>query len=439
MQRRIRTSLAISVSAVLLLGACSTSGNAPGAGTDGWQIPSEAPEATIQVLTMLEAERLQKVVDAFNVEYPSVTVDIEEVPFSDLNSVLEARMAAKDSSPDVFWADMPRMSALASRGYAVDLTEQFGQFKDEFDPASWEGSSVDGKLFGVPIANSTQLLFYNKDLLDQAGLEYPSAEPESRITWEDLKADALKAKEAGSKYGFAFGQVGRYYQVQPLPMSLGGSAGGTGEGNLTPDITGDAWLKSMEFYQSLFADGASPKDLLADQTEPEFKSGNIAYFVQGPWLLPAMESADFNWGVALHPSFADGDPVTPTGSWAVSMSPFSDEKDAAALFLRWLAVDGGGGYTKNMADPELPATPAAKVDYFKRSIFESEEGQRAASIIDYETSNTAANRLATVGYVEFEEVLGRAFSDISKGTDPAKALETAQTELETAWAPYNKK
>lgn len=90
----------------------------------------------------------------------------------------------------------------------------------------------------------------------------------------------------------------------------------------------------------------------------------------------------------------------------------------------------------NRPDPELPASPEAKEAYFARDLFASEEGIKAAEIIDYETSTTAFPRLSTVGYVEFEEIIGRAFSDVRNGADARAALEAASTELETAWASY---
>lgn len=445
MQRRTRIlGAVVGASMVAMTAACGSSGGGEAGGADDaasedWSIPDEAPTATIQVLSHLQDndEQIGPVLDAFAEAYPSITVDFESVPFDQLNSVLEARITAKDGNPDVYWADMPRMAALAARGYTVDLTEQFEPYRESWDEASYEGASAEGRLHGVPIANSTQLLYYNKDLLDAAGLEYPSADPESRITWEQLTEDAQAAVDAGAPNGLVFGQVDRYYQLQPLPMSLGGSAGATGEGNLTPDITSEPWVDSMEWYGSIFEAGIAPRGVAAEQNDPAFLAGSTAYQVQGPWLLPEVQASDVNWGVALHPYFEGGDPVTPTGSWALSMNPFSDEKDAAATFMKWMAVDEGSGYTTHSPSPELPANIEGKEAYYQRDVFTaSEEGEKASEIIDFETSNTAENRLQTVGYVEFEEILGRAFADIRNGADPAETLENASAELETAWEPY---
>lgn len=437
--RHLRPAAAvIGVAALALTAACSGSEGASGGSGDGgdWSIPEEDPTATIQVLGHQDMEILQPVLDAFHEAHPDITVEYEAVPFDQLNSVLDARMGNQDGNPDVYWADQPRIAALSSRGYTEDLTDQFAELTDAFDSAPLESSSFEDRLWSLPIANSTQLLYYNVDLLEQAGSELPSADPEQRMTWDEVRDRAEEAVDGGAENGILLGQTDRYYQLEPLPVSLGGSAGGTGEGNLTPDITSDAWVEAMAFYQSLYTDGLYAQGVTPEQSTDEFISGSTAYMVQGNWLVPNLAEADFEWGVAAHPYFEGGDPVTPTGSWSLAMSPFSDAKEAAAIFMRWMSIDDGGGYALYLEAPELPATPEGKEAYFDRDIFSSDAGQDAAAIIDYETANTGVPRLQTVGYVEFEEILGRAFSDIANGADPATALQSATDELTTAWAKY---
>ena len=438
MTKRSRAAALGLTSVLFLLATAACGGGEESPAEAGFSIPDEDPTATIKVVSHLDLELdgMQPVVDAFEEAHPTITVDWEQVPFDQLNEVLDARISSKSGDPDVFWADMPRIPALASRGYLTDLTEQFSEFESAWDEATTEATTYDGRLYAVPIANSTQLLYYNKDLLSAAGLQPPSADPEQRITWEQLATDAAAAADAGAANGLVFGQFDRYYQLEALSSSLGGSPGATGEGNLTPDINSDEWVQAMEFYGQLFEDGTSPRGVPAEQSDPDFLAGRTAYMVQGPWLLPELQESTVNWGVAAHPKFADGEAVTATGSWALAINPFSDQKEAAAIFLKWMSVDENSGYITYRAAPELPANVAGKETYFARDVFASEEGAKAAEIIAYETANTAVNRVPTVGFVEFEEILGRAYSDIRNGADPAEALDKAQQELTAAWAKY---
>jgi ABC-type glycerol-3-phosphate transport system substrate-binding protein len=424
-----------------LLGAagCSSGGSSPTPGTGpGWSLPSSDPTATIKVLSILDLKtaNMQPVIDAFEKAHPTITIDYQSVPFDALNSTIDARVANKGGDPDIYWADQPRVSALAARGEAEDLTAVFSGTKDSFDPTAYDAGVFQDKLWALPIANSTQLLYYNKTLLQKAGLQPPSPSPDQRMTWEQLTADALKAKQGGARYGFLFGQFDRYYQLEPLPVQLGGSVGATGDGNLTPDFTSEAWVKAFTWYRSLFENGVSPRGMKPEQTDPAFVAGQAAYIVEGPWLLPQLQASKVDWGVAAQPVFEGGKPATPTGSWSLAMNPFSKNKDAAAVFLNWMSVVDGGGYIKYRSDPELAASIEGKKIYFEKKVFASPEGKNAAQVIDFETSNTAVNRVPTIGYIEFETILNQAFADIRNGAEAQGALDKASAALTTAWQKY---
>ncbi len=212
--------------------------------------------------------------------------------------------------------------------------------------------------------------------------------------------------------------------------------GATGPGNLTPDFTSEQWVKAFTWYGSLFTSGAAPRGVTPDQTDPNFLAGKCAYMVEGPWLLPQLHDSKINWGVAPQPVFSGGKPATPTGSWSLAMNPFSKQKAAAGIFIKWMAVDDGGGYIKYRSDPELAASKEGKKLYFAKSVFASAEGKNAAKIIDYETSNTAVNRVSTIGYIEFESIMNQAFADIRNGADAKTSLDKAADQLKTAWAKY---
>ncbi len=135
-------------------------------------------------------------------------------------------MGNKDAKLDLFWADQPRIAALAQRGYVEDITAQFAPYASSWQKPAYTGSTADGKLYGVPLATSTQLLYYNKALVAKAGVTTPVADPQKPTTWQDLKSAAQSVQsKGGAQYGLTFGQVNTYYQLEPLPVSAGGSPG----------------------------------------------------------------------------------------------------------------------------------------------------------------------------------------------------------------------
>jgi multiple sugar transport system substrate-binding protein len=417
---------------LLLGGVASTSSHA----AETLTIPTTDPTATLKVLSFMNKDQIQTVLDAFAKDHPTIKVDFQTVPFNDLQPTVDARVSSKSADLDVYWADQPRVSALAARGTALDITSAFGKYKSTFDASPWASGIYKKKLYALPIANSTQMLYYNIDLLKAAGIALPSAAIKDRMTWENVTIDAKKAVTSGAKYGLLFGQFDRYYQLEALPVSMGGGIGAQGVGNLVPNVANKGWVDAFTWYGKLFKDNISPRGMTPNQTSPAFLAGQAAYLVSGPWELPGFSDSKLNWGVAPHPYFTGGKAVTGIGSWSLAINPFSENKEASAIFLKFMAIDGGGGYIKYRSNTELAATPEAKKLYFAKPVFSTAVGKQAALIIDYETANTGVNRAQTVGYIEFETIINAAFSDIRNGADAGKILRDASNKLRKAWAIY---
>jgi ABC-type glycerol-3-phosphate transport system substrate-binding protein len=381
------------------------------------------------------AKAYKPVFAAFEKAHPNIKIQYQEVPQDQLNNVLTNRITGSDI--DIFDVDMPRVAAYNARGWLTDLTPAFGNLAGKIDTASLDASTVDGKLVGMPLQTSEQLLYYNKKLLKKAGIPDPSTDPAQRQTWEDVTADAKKAQKAGAKDGLILDQYDTYYQLQPLPMSAGGGAGAKGAGNLTPDVTNAGWQKAMSWYGGLFADGVSPRGLKGSDTPAEFASGKLAYYVGGPWWAPQFEGEkSLDFGVAPHPYFAGGKAYTPTGAWSLGLNKNSKNVEAAEIFLRFIGLDNGGfsQYITDLAVP--PANIAGTEKYYSGDVFTDPRMKGAADIIKYELANTATVRVKTAGYVEFESIMTRTFDDIINGTSAAKALSKASSDLTSAWAKY---
>jgi multiple sugar transport system substrate-binding protein len=382
------------------------------------------------------AKALAPVFAAFEKTHPNIKIQYQEVPQDQLNNVLTNRLSGSDI--DVFDVDMPRVAAYNARGWLTDITPAFGGLSGKIDKASLDATTVDGKLVGMPLQTSEQLLYYNKKYLKKAGIALPSADPTQRLTWEQVLTDARKTQSTGgAKYGLLFDQLDTYYQLQPLPMSAGGGAGATGTGNLKPDITNAGWQKAMSWYGKLFADGVAPRGLKGSDTPAEFASGKVAYYVGGPWWAPQFEGQkNLDFGVAAHPAFQGGKAYTPTGAWALGLNKNSKNVQASEIFMRFMGLDNGGfsQYVTDLAVP--PANVQGTDKYYSGNVFTDPRMTGATDIIKYELANTATVRVKTAGYIEFEGIMTRAFDDIINGTPASKALAKASSDLTAAWAKY---
>lgn len=392
---------------------------------------AEAQQVTINFVATELPTIYEPSLAAFEKANPGIKVQYQQIPFENLNAQIQARIGAKDPGIDVYGADTPRVPAFASRGYLMDLEAYRGQIEAVANKQAQNAVSYDGKIWAFPLWTSSQLLFYNRALLAKAGLTPPSAKIEDRMTWDQLLPLADKAKAGGAEWGFVFEQVDRYYQLQPIFESVGGGSGLTGEGNMKPDIANDKWVEQAGWYQKLYVDGLSPRGVAPAQVPPLFMDGKVAYYFGGPWNFGRFNNVkDLDYGVAPVPYFKGGKPVTPTDSWALGINPYSANKEAALKLATFLSLNPEGNYLTVVNNPIPPVNKEAYARYVPELLVpRSAKAGPASEILTYEIANTAVGRPRSVGYVAFEEVMNKTFSDIRNGSDPAGALKQAQTQL----------
>jgi multiple sugar transport system substrate-binding protein len=424
---------AAAVAAALLLAGCGGSSDGP-AGTGATADPGPAT-GTITFTGTDNAETYQPVIKAFEAKNPGIKVTYTQIPFDQFNATMQQRLSAKDAGIDVYTVDEPRVSQLAAKGFLTDLSDLDDQVKTKFSATAYKTNHFRDKLWSLPMWNSTQFLFYNKTALAKAKVTPPTADPQQRWTWEQVEAAGRKAMQAGgTKYGLFMEQPEAYYQLQPLAESLGGGSGIEGDDALTPAVETDGWKKAMQWYGATFASGLSPRGIGGFQTGPVFAAGDVAFFVGGPWDLKIFGSSKIDWGVAPLPYFQGGKPVTPTGSWSLGVNPASKQQGMARKFVEFATLDPAGNLATTSTTTIIPANLEAQKQYTPQlDTFSGAKTAGAAAITAYESEHTAVSRPVSVGYIQFEEVMGKAFADIRNGTDPNARLQEATRQLTDAW------
>ncbi|MFI5733868.1 ABC transporter substrate-binding protein [Kribbella sp. NPDC051587] len=423
-----RSAVLAAVVAAVLVAGCGGSPDQAAGGDAG-------PETgTITFTGTDNADTYNPVISAFQTKYPGIKVTYLQIPFDQFNATMQQRLSAKDAGIDVYTVDEPRVSQLAAKGFLTDLSELDSRAKTSFGETAYQVNHFRDKLWSLPMWNSTQFLFYNKTALAKAQVAPPTADPAKRWTWEQVEAAGRKAQQAGTKYGLFTEQPEAYYQLQPLVESLGGGSGITGDDALTPAVETDGWKKAMQWYGATYRSGLSPRGIGGFQTGPVFSAGNAAFFVGGPWDLKIFGTAKFDWGVAPMPYFAGGKPVTPTGSWSLGINPASKQQGMARKFLEFATLDATGNLLTTQTTTIIPANLAALKQYLPAmDDYSGQHTKGAAAITAYEAASTATSRPVSVGYIQFEEVMGKAFADIRNGSEPNARLAEATRQLTEAW------
>ena len=269
---RIVAALAASAAALLALSACSS-----GAGTGS----SEDATITYGIWDQNQQPAMQEIADAFMAEHPNVTVEIQLTPYKEYFTKLQTSVSG-GAAPDMFWMNGPNFQLYASNGVLAPLDDQ-GIEASDYPQGLIDLYTYDGSLYGAPKDFDTVALWYNTELFDAAGVEYPSA----GWTWDDLEAAAAKLTDpASGVYGITATQYGQENYYNSIAQAGGEviSADGTETGYGTPEA-----LEGITLWTDLIAAGSSPTAQQMTDTAAEdfFVSGKAAMFQNGSWAAIA--------------------------------------------------------------------------------------------------------------------------------------------------------
>ena len=151
-----------------------------------------------------EVEVTKRVITVFEADNPLIKVEILHEPWPTYFDKVEEWLGG-DAPPDVMFLEF--IPVYAARGSLENLAPYMQ--RDSYDladfyPGLLKDFNYNGSLYGLPRDNDTKVIFYNKDLFDEAELPYPV----SGWTWEDLRQTAIKlTKREGNQttqYGFAY-------------------------------------------------------------------------------------------------------------------------------------------------------------------------------------------------------------------------------------------
>lgn len=199
----------------------------------------------------------------------------------------------QDQLPDMVIVDNPDMPYYISIDQFEDITKEIKEIEklDEYFKNAMKAVQNDGKYYGLPFCCNNVALIYNKDIFMQENMEIPQ-------TLQELKtaAQALSSKE---RYGFAMsainGEQGAF-QFAAFMLSAGDSLEGAG---------GQGTLYALKFLQDLIKKKAMSSECVnwsQNDVARIFIAGKCAMMENGPWVFPALEEAEVNYGIAPFPA-----------------------------------------------------------------------------------------------------------------------------------------
>lgn len=363
-----------------------------------------------------------------------ITIETEQLPFGQLFSAIEVRLQARNENPDLFFVDGPLTASYMMRGHLTALDEILPNASEIYTSAALQQGMVSGKLMSVPVESSTVVMLVNNDLFEAAGIEAPTGNPDDRWTWEQVVAAGKTISELGEDtWGFNFHYSDSPYMALVMPQSKGATLIGEDGVTATGYVDSPEFVEAMSTYAELYTDGIAPAGMydysLALELFLNGKVGMFAGVVSDAIAAENREGLDFT--AAPMPYFADGIPVTPTGSWHVGINPRTEHPEEAAQLVQALAdPDFISAYFEKRANPpvltEAWESMSEKLD------------TPLWTLAQYEIENTAMARPSIGGWLEYDSILRNALREIQSGSDVAERLNAAAVEMDRELKKYAK-
>ena len=356
-------------------------------------------------------------------EHPEIQIETYNEPWGDYFTKVQALWASGDAEaiPDVlFLWPTPRYAAEGVLENLDPYIQEAGYNLEDYWPGLLESATYEESIYGFPRDIGFSVLYYNKDLFDAAGVEYPTEE----WRWDDLAAaaEALTVTDGNrtTQYGLAI-EGGKYAE---WVNENNGSILDDMRNPSACTLDEPAALEGIQFFSDLLENGYAMRDADLGQAGGDagvFLSGQAAMIIQNSSRVSAFNEAEMNYDVAVVPFAEDGRRWGSAGGAAWVMSAGSDNKDEAWTFLEWLQSADGGQLAYTEAGEIFPALKSvAQSDAFVSQ--EQPPANREAFLVQGDSADIGA-----FGYFpEWGELSG---SVINPGLEQIWAGERTPAEV----------
>ncbi len=302
---------------------------------DSGDMGAMAEPVTIRYGRHDPASGVTTTLDAFHEEHPMITVEVEQI--GEFHAKIPA-LAAAGNLPDVVrsWEamalDLGRNNQFIDLQAHVDAQTDFDP--DDFYPNWWNYPVVDGKRYGISDAAATHMTFYNRDLFDENGVDYPDP---ANFTWADYESMARAISDPDNRiWGSETIPVGWHMWSVKLTWQHGGSY--YSDDYLSCTIGDAPATEALQYWADLLLDGnvmPSPSQIIgiggSGAAAELLGAGKIGMQRMGTWITGGLVAAPFKFNIAPEPMSTQQSTISHGAFNAIASS--SDHKDAAWTWI----------------------------------------------------------------------------------------------------------
>lgn len=426
MKKRILSALFAAIMSISIFTGCGSKGES-GDSQDENTLTVWAWDQAFNIYAMKEAEKI------YQAEHPDFKLNIVETSWDDMQTQLGTIVGAGnyDKLPDICL-----MQDFAYQKYVTTYPDLYQDITDvgidfsQFAEGKLAASMVDGRNYGVPFDNGTEIACYRTDILEEAGY---TVDDLTDIDWDrfieigedvyDITGYSLLSVQADSS--------DLIYQM----LTSAGFGTWTEDGE--PNIAGNEHIKQcIEIYEEMKDAHVLNVVNSWDEYVATFTSGKTAGVINGCWILASIQTAEDQsgkWALTNMPALPEVDAATNYSNqggstWAITTNCKNTE--LAADFLKNTFAGSTQLYDTILPSAGAIATwlPASESDVYN----EPQEffgGQAIYAQIAEYASNTPIVELG-VYYTEANRALATAVANVSGGSDIDSELKTAQATVE---------
>lgn len=227
----------------------------------------------------------------FETENPNITIEWVTAPYGEISNQV-INMAGGGDKVDCIFAELGWIPGFEDAGLAAPVEDILPQeFIDDFYPDVMKSFEIDGVAYGIPLYVSPYVLYYNRTLFEQAGLD-PNTPP---TTYEEMLEDAKslsKLKDSNGNPVYAFGQTTASVPVsgssiQGMIFNFGGHTLAA-DGSLDCDNQG--FYDAFRMLKELDEKGYNPQNAKLKDLRNLFALGQLAMYYDQSWGFNGIQS-----------------------------------------------------------------------------------------------------------------------------------------------------
>jgi multiple sugar transport system substrate-binding protein len=306
-----------------------------------------------------DMKSIEEIVADFNKKHPYIRVKVLLVPGAETEVTKLMTAIAAGTGPDVYYLDRFTVAQRANEGVLEPLEDwlvkagvNVKELKKGFFDFAIKEATFKGKLYAMPWDTDDRVLYYNKKLFKEAGLD-PNKPPRTIAELDAYAEKLTKIKDnvievfgfipwysQGWHYTWGWAFSGEFYNERLQRFTFGTDK---------RIIESFKWQKKYADKYGMATIGAF-LGIFGPEIDP-FIAGKLAMKVDGSWYLTNIRDfapKDFEWGMSQIPSI-DGRPTTWAGGWSLVIPKGAKNPQEAAEFIAYIGTEGQVKYAVDTA------------------------------------------------------------------------------------------